>query len=77
MSLGLSIMIRMSAEERNSILTGLKVELKSLLGKYQSDKYPEEEYQRLLAAFAAPKSIGSEVIKTGLCWKYGHLRKSN
>ena len=43
MSLGLSIMIRMSAEERNSILTGLKVELKSLLGKYQSDKYPEEE----------------------------------
>jgi len=70
-------MIRMSAEERNSILTGLKVELKSLLGKYQSDKYPEEEHQRLLAAFAAPKSIGSEVIKTGLCWKYGHLRKSN
>ena len=39
-------MIRMSAEERNSILTGLKVELKSLLGKYQSDKYPEEEHQR-------------------------------
>lgn len=47
-----------------------------LLGKYEEEKYNEQEYERLCAAFKSPENINRKHIEDALAWKYGKTHEN-
>jgi hypothetical protein len=66
----------LSESNCNTILRKIDCFYGELLGKYDGEKYNEEEYQRLCEAFSTPANIEGNDIEDALAWKYGKTRKN-
>ncbi len=73
-------MYRLSEEHHGLILAKIDCFYNELLGKYEEEKYNEQEYERLREQFKLPKDIIRRDIEDALAWKYGkthdNLRKN-
>jgi hypothetical protein len=47
-----------------------------LLGKYEEEKYNEQEYERLCSTFKSPEKIVNKDIEDALAWKYGKTHEN-
>ena len=70
-------MLHLTKQEKISILERIRKELTACVEKFNSQKFPEKEYQRLLNAFGSPQKVTTTDIQDALVWKYGHWGKKN
>ncbi len=70
-------MLDLDKQDKQSILERIKKDFPDRLAEYDSRKYPEEQYDRLLGIFREPKRVTAGDIQKALVWKYGHWGKGN
>jgi hypothetical protein len=66
----------LSEDNRTVILGKINCFYTELLGKYEEEKYNEQEYERLCTAFNSPGGIGRKDIEDALAWKYGKTHEN-
>ena len=69
-------MNELSEINRTLILAKIDCFYTELLEKYEEEKYNEQEYERLCAAFKSPKDILGRDIEDALAWKYGKTHEN-
>ncbi len=66
----------LSEENCTAILRKIDCFYTELLGKYEEEKYNEQEYERLCTLFQAPRDITRRNIEDALAWKYGKTHEN-
>ena len=66
----------LSEEDCSTILGKIDCFYTELLGKYEEEKYNEQEYERLGAIFRSPENIVRRDIEDALAWKYGKTHEN-
>jgi hypothetical protein len=61
----------LSEDQCATILVKIDCFYTELLGKYEEEKYNEQEYERLCSTFRLPEKIVKKDIEDALAWKYG------
>jgi hypothetical protein len=66
----------LTAGECAAVVEKIRPQFEPVARRFDSGKYPQDVYERVLAAFAKPKRVTPAALRDALLWKYGHLRKA-
>lgn len=69
-------MDKLTENDQNTILEKIDCFYGELVGKYEEEKYNEQEYTRLCSVFKKPSNVDEEAIECALAWKYGKTREN-
>lgn len=69
-------MKNLNQDSEKKIIEKIDVFYKEILGKYENNKYNEDEYLRLCTIFKTPSKITKKDMEDALSWKYGTTKEA-
>ena len=69
-------MLKLDDTQKRIILKKMTWFYSELIARYESKKYNETKYEKLLKKFGNPTSVKNKDIEKALAWKYGKTRNN-